>query len=84
MAKDEKKEETGTYEVVSGFCIGDGENVWPGQVIELPESQGRRWMGRGYVEKTDKKVCPAPKPPHRKDGLIRHQDPKGVRNQDPK
>lgn len=75
------KEEVKNYEVLVGFCIGDGVNVWPGDVIEMNEADARR--AGTDVQPTDKKVGSAPKQPHRKDP-VRNQDPKGIRNTDPK
>ena len=30
---DEKETLAGSYEVLTGFCIGAGKNVWAGEVI---------------------------------------------------
>jgi len=80
---DEKEPKPSNYEVLTGFCLGGARNVWPGDVIELSEADGRRFMGLMYVTPTDKKAGPAPKQKHRKD-VIQNRDPQGIRNQDPK
>lgn len=82
VAKKEEQEK-GKFEVLTGFCIGDGVNVWPGDVIELTPEAARRWGGLELVVPTDKPVGPAkPNPNHRK-AKIQNRDPKGLQNRDP-
>ena len=71
-----KEEPKLSYKVLTGFCIGNAVNVWPGEVLELTESEARRWVGVGYIEKTDGKPSAAP--------AVRNQDPRGLKTQDPK
>lgn len=78
---DEKETLAGSYEVLTGFCIGAGKNVWAGEVIELTEPEARRLLGHGWVRRAEAKpAAAAPKPK----GGLRDQDPKGIKSQDPK
>lgn len=81
MVPKEKEEKKENYEVVSGFCIGEGENVWPGQVIALTSTEARR-HGE-FIQPTDKPVGPPRKEPHRKDP-VRNQSAGTTANRDPK
>jgi len=82
MGKEDKKEETATYLVLSGFTVEGGESVFAGQVIELGERDARKYTAHGWVEKTTEKVRPAPvDPTHRKAVVIRN--PK-IQDRDPK
>jgi len=82
MVKEDKKEEIGTYLVLSGFTVEGGESVLAGQVIELGERDARKYTAHGWVEKTTQKVGPAPvDPTHRK--AIQVRNPK-IQDRDPK
>jgi len=78
----QKNEDKKRFKVVSGFCIGDGVNVFPGAVIELSEADGRKYVGMEYVISTDEPVGEAPiDKNHRK---LQTQGAGAVRNRDPR
>ncbi len=86
MAREQQAPVKARYEVVVGFCLGEGVNALPGDVVELTEFEARRYSDpdNPWITPTKKDVGPAkPDPNHRK-VVVRNQDPKGLRNQDPK
>lgn len=44
--------------VISGFCLGAGGDVYPGDVIELEDWNARRLIGMGFV--VQMAAAPAP------------------------
>jgi hypothetical protein len=50
--------------VISGHCHAPGRDVWPGEILDLPEDAARRKVAKGFaVFVTEEQAPPAPAAP---------------------
>lgn len=49
------------YRVLQGFCLGGGRDVYPPDVIELPEREAAPYVFEGRLEEVIEKEKPAAK-----------------------